>query len=294
MKKAKLLSFSELFLVAVIWGATFPAAKYALEVLNPVTLTALRFAISSVLFLPVIFWSRKESRLLYQNDFWTVILLGLLGVTLFYIFQFLGLQYTTATNVSLLISLIPIFTSGLAARALKEPLGKLKVLGLVISFLGAGLVITGGQFNLSARGSDLIGAGFIMTNIICWSFYTVLGKKILQKYSSRTVTAHSVVWGTILVIPPALTWGSLGELAKMGLSQWLSVLYLGVLGSFLAYLLWYDGLKRIQASSASTFIYLQPLVTIVVAYFWLGEEVTLTILGGGALILSGVYFAAER
>ncbi len=294
MNGRKLISHGELLVVAIIWGATFVAAKYALQTLNPVSLAAIRFLISSILFLPIIYRERKKGNSIEKKDRKTVVVLGLLGVTFFYLFQFLGLEYTTATNVSLLIALIPLFTSGLSVKLLEEKFEPKRIAGIMASLIGAGIVITNGKLNISTRINDLIGAGFIMTNIICWSFYTVIGKKILKKYPSRVVTAHSVVWGTVFLIPITLIWGNAAEVVEMNLSSWGSVLYLGVFGSFLAYLLWYDGLKWITASSASSFIYLQPLVTIVVAHFWLGEPITLYVIAGGLLITGGVYFAAER
>src|SRR6056297_618366 len=120
MNGRKLISHGELLVVAIIWGATFVAAKYALQTLNPVSLAAIRFLISSILFLPIIYRERKKGNSIEKKDRKTVVVLGLLGVTFFYLFQFLGLEYTTATNVSLLIALIPLFTSGLSVKLLEE------------------------------------------------------------------------------------------------------------------------------------------------------------------------------
>jgi len=292
MNKSDLIGHAELFIVALIWGATFVAAKSVLAVLNPVSLAFARFLISSILFLPIIFRERKKGNSIEKGDIKTIIILGLLGVTFFYVFQFLGLEYTSATNVSLLIALIPIFTTGLSTRILKENTNPKKLMGLILSLLGVGLVITNGKLNISTRTNDLIGAGFILINVLCWSVYTVIGKKILKKYPSKTITAHSVLWGTALMIPLALIWGDVSEIVNLTFIHLLSLLYLGILGSFVAYLLWYDGLKKVNASTASSFLYFQPLVTIVVAHFWLGDEITPYIIIGGILIISGVYFVA--
>lgn len=289
----KVLGYIELTIVALIWGATFVAAKDALAILNPVTLAFLRFLISSVLFLPLIYRDRQKGISIDTGDRGITIILGLLSVTCFYVFQFLGLEYTSATNVSLLIALIPIFTSGLSSKWLQEEISKKKVLGLLSSLLGVGIVITNGRFNISTQLSDLIGVGFILINVVCWSLYTVLAKQVLKKYPARTVTAHSVVWGTGLMIPIFLIWGNLEKIAQLNSIRWLSVLYLGILGSFLAYLLWYNGLQKTPVSTASSFIYLQPLVTIIVAHFWLGETITPYIVIGAIMTVSGVYFVTE-
>lgn len=293
MKNSKLLSYLELSAVSVIWGATFIAAKQALEVTSPIILASTRFVISSLLFLPVVYRNWKKGRSIDRQDVKTIILLGLLGVTFFYIFQFLGLEYTTATNVSLLIALIPAFTLLLSVKMLKERLSIMKVVSMGISLLGAFLVVTNGHFDLSARIDDLIGALFIFSNIICWSLYTVIGKKVLQKYPAEIVTAHIVIWGTGLMMPIAFIWGDLTEIANLGLIHWVAILYLGIFGSFIAYFLWYHALEKVDASKASTFLYFIPLVTIILASVFLKEPVTPYILTGGFMIITGVYFTTK-
>ncbi len=293
MKNSKLLSYLELSAVSVIWGATFIAAKQALEVTSPIILASTRFVISSLLFLPVVYRNWKKGRSIDRQDVKTIILLGLLGVTFFYIFQFLGLEYTTATNVSLLIALIPAFTLLLSVKMLKERLSTMKVVSMGISLLGAFLVVTNGHFDLSARIDDLIGALFIFSNIICWSLYTVIGKKVLQKYPAEIVTAHIVIWGTGLMMPIAFIWGDLTEIANLGLIHWVAILYLGIFGSFIAYFLWYHALEKVDASKASTFLYFIPLVTIILASVFLKEPVTPYILTGGFMIITGVYFTTK-
>lgn len=291
--QTNLLSYLELLAANIIWGGTFVTAKYALEALSPILLALIRFVISSLFFLPIIYLSWRRGQYVKRRDFRTIILLGLLGVTFFYVFQFLGLKYTTATNVSLLITLIPIFTLLFSSKLLKEKFGPAKIGGIGISFLGAVLVITNGSLNISTRTNDIIGALFILSNVICWVLYTVIGKKILKQYPAGLITSYAVIIGTLLMIPMAILWGSFKEIANLNLAQWISVFYLGIFGSFIGYLLWYHGLKKVKASTASTFIYLIPLVTIILASSLLGEVITLYTLIGGIMIILGVFLVTR-
>ncbi|MBZ9578672.1 DMT family transporter [Patescibacteria group bacterium] len=146
MKNTTLLSYLELLIANVIWGGTFVAAKHALEAISPILLALTRFVISSLLFLPIIYLAWKKGQYIKKEDFKTIILLGLLGITFYFTFQFLGLEYTTATNASLLIALIPIFTLFFSAKILKEKSSLGKIGAIVISFFGAGLVIMNGAW----------------------------------------------------------------------------------------------------------------------------------------------------
>ncbi|MBZ9578673.1 EamA family transporter [Patescibacteria group bacterium] len=83
--------------------------------------------------------------------------------------------------------------------------------------------------------NDIIGALFIFSNVIYWSLYIVIGKKILKKYSAELVTSYTVIFGTLLMIPTAILWGNLSEITNLNLSYWISILYLGILGSFVGF-----------------------------------------------------------
>jgi len=292
------LHYLELLIVVVIWGATFVAAKYALQKFPPVQLAFIRFMIASFLFIPIIYLTKKKHGIyIKKENFPLLSFLALLGVTLLMIFQFFGLKYTTATNVSLLLTLIPIFTLFFSIKFLKEGINFWIILGVILGFIGAFLVITNGSFfDLEARRNDVIGSLFIFSNVICWSLYTVFSKKILEKYPVELVTAYVIIFGTLFMIPFLFILGNNTDFKifyNLNIYHWFSLLYLAVCGSFIGYLLWFRALKYIKASTVTTFLYLEPLSTIILANLLLGEVLTIYILIGGIMIIFGVFFATK-
>lgn len=292
MEKTIVLRYLELLIVVIIWGASFVASKYALQSLSPVLLTFTRFTIASFLFAPIIYLKKKIRQNIERKDVPMLALLGLLGITLLMILQLFGLKYTSATNVSLLITLTPIITLLLSRKILKEKTSIFMILGIVMGLIGAFLVVTNGSLGISTRTNDLIGAMFIFSNIICWSLYTVLGKKILEKYPADLVTAYVTIFGTLLIVPFLLAFNeNFGVYGNLDLYHWTSIMYLAFFSSFIGYSLWYRVLKYLKASTVTTFMYIEPLSTIILANLLLREVLTIYVLFGGVMIILGVFFA---
>jgi drug/metabolite transporter (DMT)-like permease len=200
-----------------------------------------------------------------------------------------GLTLTTAVRTGWLIGLTPIWSAVLAAIFLGEDFGPRKILGLSIGLIGALLVITRGELSAgvltlpSTRG-DLL----VFASTWTWAIYTILGRNTLKQLGSARATAAAMFAGWAMMIPffvAAAGWHEYRDLSSTSIA---AILFLGIGCSGLGYWFWYAALERIDASQVASFLYLEPLVTLLSAVALLGETVALSTIVGGLLVLAGV------
>jgi len=274
-----------LALTMLIWAGSFIAIKVALEELNPFNLAFYRFLIATPVMLIV---CRLNE--LNRCDIPVMVILGLTGVTLLYAVQFVALELTSATNASILINTSAIFIAVMSYILLKERFTPIKAAGIVVAFAGAALIIAG-SFNASFSGSA-IGDALMVFDGFLWAVYTILGKRMLEKYSPESLTAYAFAFGTALLFPLASLEG-LENPALVSLPTAASLLYLAILCSVLAYVVWYKALAKMSATEVAVFVYLVPLFTAIMAFLLLGERITLFTVVGGIMTMAGVYMVEQ-
>jgi len=277
------------FITVVIWSIAFVSNKALLAYLTPIENMLLRFLIAYLLLL-MIYPTWRTLRSLKDEAFF--FLLGFLGIFIYFLLENFALKYTQATNVGLYMGAIPIFTA-LFAHFLThdEALTPNLILGFVIAVTGMGLILLEGVgFALRLRG-DLLALTAAMT----FALYSVLLKLAPKGYHYIVTTRKSFFYGLLLMgvyhfstgrpVDPEVLWIP---------TVWGNILFLGVLSSGLAFLLWHQGIARIGSISASNYIYLVPLLTAVTGIIALDEKLTGQMLLGGALILIGLYLAQRK
>ncbi len=272
--------------VVVIWGVSFSATRAAVQEIPPLTLAFLRFLVASALLAPivrrkygVVHLPRGERRLLMA--------MGLSGVTLAFVFENVGLRYTTASHGALLISLTPL--ASVAAEALlgrSRPSGK-TLGGLVAALLGVVLIVG----SPLAGGATLLGDALILANVVSWVVYSFLTERLSHRLPNLVITTKSIVFGTIALAPLAAV-----ELWREGMGMpsraaVAAVFYLGIFCSALAYVWWNRTLSVVGVTVTNSLIYGIPLVGVATGVLLLGEPLTWWICVGGALIVGGVALA---
>jgi len=281
------------FLAIMIWGASFVATKIVLREVSPLAVITLRFG-TGIVVLACVVAARREWKWPQRNDIGWLIFLGLNGITVHQLLQANGLVTTTATNSGWIVALVPIFSALLAWMILHERFGRLKVLGLVIASVGALLVISRGQLshgllNIPATPGDFL----MLLSSPNWALFTVLSKRMIgttQRVMSPALTlTYVMALGWLAILPLFLISGSWMDLPRLTPAGWGGVLFLGLLCSGAAYILWYDALNVAGASQVAAFLYIEPFVTLIVAALLIGEKVTWATLAGGATILLGVW-----
>jgi len=278
--------------VMLIFGFTFIAIKVALREIRPFTLALLRFCIASAILLSLLGFARRAIELRKGLPWGRLGLMGLIGVTVFFPLQNLGLVYTSASEASLILGSIPILTAGLSALFLKERLTLSRAIGVLVSGAGVALVVleSGGG---AGRGS-LLGNFLILAAALAWSLYTIIGRGVSQQMPHIVVSAFSTLAGTVALVPFAAYECWRYGFGPISSQTWLAVLFLGIVASASTFFLYNYALTRLEAGEAGVYVNLAPIVTVVGGALFLGESLSVCQLLGGAFVLAGVYLAGRR
>jgi len=281
-----------LILVSFVWAGSFIVVDITTKEMDPIDLGFLRFLIATPLMILIVVL-RKKPLLLPKKELPWLVVLGLTGVTLLYLFQFLGIHFTNAPTASVLINTNVIFIAILSGFFLQETLTRKRVAGIILSFIGV-FVIMFSDISKQALTFDnlfFIGGILMLLSAFCWALYSFVGKRLLKTYDEFVITTYAFGFGTLLYIPFVIL--HLGPvLQQTSLNGWLAVLYLALTCSLFGYLGWYYALKHIDASKAAVFLNFIPLFTILMSFF-LGTSLTWFFLLGAALIIYGVYITQQ-
>lgn len=290
-----------LMLVLVFfWGSSFVVVKIALqEGLTPIALATFRFLIAGSLFVLVLLLKKKrrnDYRLLVDwRDFPMLMLLALMGITFFFSVQYTGIQMAGASIASILVCLLsPIIIAALSAIIFNEPLAKKQVFGIGVAALGTFIVITGGTVNFHHNPHFILGSLLLLLTPIFWATYSLLGNKVINKYSPFLVVAYVNGFGGLFLIPLSLAENSFHLVFKVSIYGWLAILFLSLACSLIGYYIWFYVMKQLGAAVTSSFMFLQPLVTVLLAVAFVGEQLNLFIITGGFLTFTGVYLVARK
>jgi drug/metabolite transporter (DMT)-like permease len=283
-----------LILTNAIGGSTYPAATVVLRGFSERDALFLRLALSAILFAPFVWRGRRRLAALGARDWASLSGVGLLGYALPLALGLYGQRLSSATSASLLIGLEPVSIVALSCLFLGEALTGLKAASLAAGLFGATLIAFQGPPRLGGAFSDrLAGDLLLAAQGVCWSLYSVLGKPVLARVEpmdSTAVTACIAFAGTAVWAGPGL---SAASWRAAGPGPWLALVYLAVGGSFLGAWIWNVVLQRVEASSSANFIFLQPLVGVVLGAGFLGDRLTGWTLGGGLLVAAGMWAAAR-
>ncbi len=280
--------YLKLVLTMVLWGGTFVSGRIAVQSLSPFTAAFGRFLIASVCLLLLVWWVEGRLPKLKGRQWLLIGLLGLTGIFSYNAFFFAGLQFVEAGRASLIIALNPVAIALGSALVLRERLSLQKIIGILISLLGAAWVITQGQPLQIFQGGLGPGELLISGCVLSWMAYTLTGKAVMGQLSPLISTAYGCVAGTVLLSGPALAGGALGQFAQIGLPALASLAYLGVLGSAVGFCWYYDGVRAIGPARAGVFINLVPVSAIIMGALVLQEPITVSLLLGGLFVVIGV------
>jgi drug/metabolite transporter (DMT)-like permease len=276
---------------AIIWGFSFIATKIALRELSPFTLTALRFGIGGLLLFLVQFRRNRDFFKAFSGrDWFHILLLAVVGVAGHTLLQSYGLLYTTAIDTGWIIAVYPIFITIGGRLFLGEVITGRKVAGIALGFLGVFLVISKGRCSFSLfQSASTLGDLLILGSAFTWTAFTVGGRGFLSKHSSLAAMTPIMIFGFLITLPFSDGIGGWTVLFHLSVSAWASVLFLGIFCSGLAFLFWFSALEKVESSMIGVYLYLEPFVTLIAAFLFLGEGVEWITLLGGGLTLLGVY-----
>jgi drug/metabolite transporter (DMT)-like permease len=281
-----------LLLVVGVWGGSFVASRLVLApatneaALSPTLLAAVRFALAALLFLPILYGQHRRVQPLRLADVPAFLLVGFVGVSLYFWLQYAGIQLTNAGLAAVLVvGTIPLATTIVAALALGEPLGGRRLAALALGSVGVAIVAGQRGLQVSLAGGFLLGVLCLIANAFCFAIYSTLVRGLRDRYQPLTVTAGMTVAGAALLLLWSLANDDWTSVLAVSPRQWLAIVYLAVVCSVIAYVLYNYALTRLRASQVTAWMYLEPPVAVLVGAVMLGEVVSAPTIVGGSVIL---------
>jgi drug/metabolite transporter (DMT)-like permease len=290
MAQHRTLALVSLALLMIMWGSTFVITKFAAQEIPAATLAALRFFVATVVLIPIAWRRGGLERLPHPIPWMSLALMALTGIAGFAITFNFGLVYGSAAQGALIYAALPAAIAVAAFVFLKEQPSRRRVAGIVLSIIGVCLLILAGKTD-TASPNPLAGALWMLGAVISWTAYTVLSKRLANADFVVTITLVSTL-GTVMLLPAVAI-----ELAHTGwtwpsLSAWLSLLFLGVIASAVAYLVYGFVLRELDASLVGVYTNLDPIVGVLIAVLFFGETLHSGQLIGGAIAFAGVWLAS--
>lgn len=280
--------YGKLVLVAVIWGGTFIAGRVAAAEMPAPTAALWRFLIASVALLALSWRLEGGLPTLSRRQWIGVMLLGLTGVAAYNLLFMFGLERVPASRASLLMALNPVATLIGSALFLHEPLTRYRVVGIVLALTGVAVVLGHGHPLDLFTGHVGVGEAALVGCAMAWATYTMLGKRILRRLSVLAATTYAALTGTVLLAVAAAVTGNL-VVPQASVKGWVSVGFLGILGTVVAFVWFYDGVKALGPARTAVFINLVPVAAVSLGVLLLGEPLEWSMLTGGALVILGVF-----
>jgi drug/metabolite transporter (DMT)-like permease len=280
----------EAVFTVVVWGGTFIATKIALQEVSPATVVWVRFAMGVVILGAAVIL-RKQFALPERNEWAYFALLGFIGVAFHQWLQANGLKTAQATTTAWIVATTPVFIALLGWSVLKEKFTWVRVGGILLAAFGVLLIVSKGNLGALFTGRvGTVGDLLILISAPNWAIYTVLSRRELARHPAARMMFFVMLLGWLFISIWIFGFGpGLSEIGHLDGRGWVAVLGLGILGSGLAYIAYYDALQVLPASQLGVFLNIEPLVTTLLAAPLLGEPITLIILIGGAIIIMGIY-----
>lgn len=286
MKRSKAFRYFQILLAIIFWGTSFAATKTALRELKPVTIIILRLILASTLLTIIALTTKKSFSINIKNHAW-ILLLALIAVFHLWI-QVTGLQYTTASNTGWIIGTAPIFMAILGLALYKERITLLQFSGILVAMFGLLLLIGKGNITnvgLIKNKGDLLVLGSSFT----WGVYSMVNKKISLSYSPLMTILFLFLMMAVIIIPFNLSSQTINSVIKLSSTGWISILFLGLFCSGVAYVIWAQALRDMESAKVGAFLYFEPFVTVLAAWIFLREEITVVMILSGLLITAGVF-----
>jgi len=267
--------------VAFFWASAFPATKYGLQYYTPEALTLFRFLIAAAVLLGYCAWKKIPPP--EKKDLPLFAVAGFFGQFLYMWAFSVGTYFVPSGVSSFIISSAPIFALILSITFLKERAGFIIWLGVLTSFVGLGIIslMQGGYFQLN------IGTLLLLVASVSTSIFTVIQRRLVERYSAIQASTYSVAFGTLFmfIFFPML----IREIPYAPMHVNLMVVYLGIFPAALAYFFWSLALSKAKKTVyVTSFMYLVPFIASIIAFFWLGERLSILTLIGGAIIITGM------
>lgn len=281
-----------LLLVGLIYGANYSIAKSAMpDLISPYGFILVRVAAATAIFW-IIDWFTGNEPIKYPRDYFTLLKCAVFGVAINQLMFFKGLSMTSTISASVILTTNPITVLVGSYLILREPATKTKIAGVLLGSIGAILLILRNQ--ITWEEGSFLGDLFIFINATSYGIYLILVKPLMRRYRAMTIIKWVFLFGLIFIIPVGLKDTMAVNWSTMPMDGWLSILYVIVFTTVLAYALNIWALKFVSPTVVSYYIYLQPLFAVGIAFFFLDEIPSTRMVLSAMMIFTGVYLVSKN
>jgi drug/metabolite transporter (DMT)-like permease len=282
-----------LLLISLIWAGNFMAGKLALQVIGPLTLTALRALLASIVLLWYVRFSYQTWPAVTTGDLRTFAILALTGLVTNTTIWYYGLARTLAVHAAIVGATGPIWVAILSATWLRERLSPLNLAGIILSSAGVVLTVTRGSLRAVLDLDLYPGDFFILLGQGIWAVYSVYARQVARQFSPTVVTTGSYLIATLFLVPLALIERPWVTLPAMGPGPAIAVLYAASLVT-LSHVWFYWGIRVVSAPVASLTVNLIPFEVIGLSWLFLDEPLSWLHVVGALIVIAGVALATRK
>ncbi len=278
-----------MLIVILIWGLNLSLIKISLKEIPPIPFNGIRLLLSSFLLILAILIFEKN---LYieKKDILKIILLSILGHTIYQFLFIRGINFTTASNTSVILGTSPIVISIFSSYFKHEKIKPIGWLGIFLGFVGLYIVIRGkGEIHLSSQ--TLKGDLLLALAVILWAYYSVSSKPLLKIYSPLKFTGITMTIGSLLFFPFSIKEIKELPFSSISFQAWLWLIYSGAFALSLSLVIWFISVKKVGNSQTAIYSNLQPVFAVIFAHFILSEQITSNLVVGALIIFLGIYLA---
>jgi drug/metabolite transporter (DMT)-like permease len=291
----KYLAYSLLVLASLFWSGNFIVGKFAtLFEIPPLTLNAFRWISVWIILIPFTYKEIYINYVYIRKNFLVISFMGVITISTFNSVVYFALNYTQVINAVLVLAVIPAVTIVLSSLMKIEKTNFFQILGLILSIIGVGSIISNGDFQRIASLSFNKGDLWMLVCVFTWALYSILLKKHKFKFSQFSLIQLMVSVGVLFLIPQYFYEQSIGLDVNFNKAFFLILFYVVVFPAIAAYYCWQKGVEIIGPNRATMFIQLMPLFSAVMAIIIFKEKFELYHFAGAAFIVSGIYLSNKK
>ncbi len=278
-----------MIVATIFWGGAFVAGKYSADSITPAMLTFLRFFFASIIMIMLMMKKEKrENWVIKKENLLPLILASLTGMVGYHLLFFTSLKYTTASNASLIGATNPIISTILASIFVGERLEKRKLGFILLAFFGVFMILIDWNIDALKTLAFNIGDIFMLIAVLCFGIYMIIIKKYKTTCSTLVFSTYMFVLCCLFILPIIIYQGfqSIRTITSEG---WISIIYMSIFPTVIGYMIQQKSIKEIGVVKTSLFINLVPVSSMILAALIIKENITLTQLLSGAIIIFAVY-----
>ena len=280
-------AFVAMLVCMASFGGTWPAGKIAAAHVEPAVVAVVRFATAAG---ALWIWAQVSGNPVRRPPLRELPLLLVLGFTVVFAYNlcFLyGVRHAPATDGAVLVpGLIPVTTLLLAWPVLGERPARRAFVGLALAFVGV-VIVADPTGNVGS--GRLVGDALFVGASLSWAVYTLAGREAIRRYGSVSANVFATALGTILLLPVTFVGSGWNGLGSATVGAWGSMAYLSLVGTVLAFVLFYEGVRLLGASAAAAFALLVPIFGVLSSVLVLGERLRPALALGGAIVVAGLW-----